>query len=72
MDSAPVELVNNAIGDEGDWNSSTTLEFDRDYSLAHGQTLQLVVEVTDALGQTTRQVSQTYAADAQGTIQPAD
>ena len=72
VDSAPVELVNNAIGDEGDWNSSTTLDFNREYTLSPGQTLQLVVEVTDALGQTTRQVSQTYAADAQGTIQPAD
>ena len=72
VDSAPVELVNNAIGDEGDWNSSTTLDFNREYTLSPGQTLQLVVEVTDALGQTTRQVSETYAADAQGTIQPAD
>ena len=71
-DRAALELRNNAPGGEGDWNSNTALDFDREYSLAPGQTLELLVEVTDALGQTTRQVTNTYAADAQGTIRPVD
>ncbi len=70
VDSIPIELINDAPEGTGEWYGSTALELERDYSLAPGQTLQLLVEVTDAMGQTTRETLQVYAASSSGAISP--
>lgn len=72
VDSIPMELKNEAPGEAEEWYSSTTLELERDYPLAPGQTLQLLVEVTDAMDQITRQTIQVYAASASGAITPVE